>query len=68
MPRKIRALIKDLEKAGWVLDHFTGSHRVFKHPDFSDHVSLSGKKGDDAHHYQERLVKEAVNRARRKSQ
>ena len=68
MPRKIRALIKDLENAGWVLDHFTGSHRVFKHPDFSDHVSLSGKKGNGAHHCQEGLVKAAVNRARRKSQ
>jgi predicted RNA binding protein YcfA (HicA-like mRNA interferase family) len=67
MPRKIRELIKDLEKAGWRLDHFTGSHRVFKHPNVSRHVSLSGKKGDDAHHYQEKLVKEAVDHAHRQS-
>jgi predicted RNA binding protein YcfA (HicA-like mRNA interferase family) len=68
MPRKIRALIKDLEKAGWMLDHFTGSHRIFKHPNVSGHVSLSGKKGADAQRYQERLVKEAIDHARRKSQ
>jgi len=67
MPRKIRALIKDLEKAGWVLHHFTGSHRIFKHPKLSGHVSLSGKKGDDAQCYQEKLVKEAVDDARRQS-
>ena len=68
MLRKIRALIKDLEKAGWVLDHFTGDHRIFRHPELSGHVSLSGKKGADAHHYQEKLVREAVDRAHRKSQ
>jgi predicted RNA binding protein YcfA (HicA-like mRNA interferase family) len=68
MPRKIRALIKDLEKAGWMLDHFTGSHRIFKHPNVSGHVSLAGKKGDDAQGYQEKLVKESIYHASRKSQ
>ena len=68
MPRKLRELIKDLEKAGWLLDHFTGRHRVFKHPNVSRHVSLAGKKGDDAHRYQETLVKEAVEDARPQSQ
>jgi predicted RNA binding protein YcfA (HicA-like mRNA interferase family) len=68
MLRKIRTLIKDLEKAGWVLDHFTGNQRIFKHPKVSGHVSLSGKKGEGAEHYQEQLVKEAVDHARRKSQ
>jgi predicted RNA binding protein YcfA (HicA-like mRNA interferase family) len=57
MPRKIRALIKELEKAGWMLDHFTGNHRIFKHPKVAGHVSLFGKKGADAQRYQERLVK-----------
>ena len=43
MPRKLRELIKDLEQAGWVRDHFTGRHRVFKHPNVSRHASLAGK-------------------------
>ena len=68
MPRKIRALIKDLKKAGWVLDHLSGSHRVFKHPRLSSHVSLSGHDGDDAQHYQEKTMKAAVNDAQRQNQ
>jgi predicted RNA binding protein YcfA (HicA-like mRNA interferase family) len=68
MPRNIRALIKELEKAGWVLDHYTGRHRIFKHPNVAGHVSLFGKKGDDAQHYQEKLAKDAVDHGRRKSQ
>ena len=26
-------LIRDVQKAGWVLDRVRGSHHVFKHPD-----------------------------------
>jgi len=34
-------LINDLEKAGWVLDHFTGSNRVFRHPGVYHSIALN---------------------------
>ena len=61
MPRKIRNLIADLEKAGWWLaDGGKGSHRKFAHPRSQRKVILSGTSGADAHHYQEKLVKIAI--------
>lgn len=33
-----RQLIKVLEANGWELDRVRGSHHVFKHPDFYDHL------------------------------
>jgi predicted RNA binding protein YcfA (HicA-like mRNA interferase family) len=61
MPRKIRQLISDLEQAGFALTPGgKGSHRKFRHPRFSGSVILSGKDGDDAHHYQEKQVRNAM--------
>ena len=61
MPRKIRQLVADLEAAGFdVVVGGKGSHRKFRHPRFSGAVILSGKDGDDAHHYQEKQVRNAV--------
>jgi predicted RNA binding protein YcfA (HicA-like mRNA interferase family) len=61
MPRKIRQLIADLEQAGFVpISGGKGSHRKFRHPRFPGAVILSGKEGDDAHHYQEKQVRNAV--------
>ena len=60
MPRKIRQLISDLEKAEFVLTPGKGSHRKFRHPRFLGSVILSGKEGDDAHHYQEKQVRNAI--------
>ena len=61
MPRKIRNLIADLEKAGWRLDDSgKGSHRKFAHPRSPRKVIVSGASGADAHHYQEKLVKTAI--------
>jgi predicted RNA binding protein YcfA (HicA-like mRNA interferase family) len=61
MPRKIRQLIADLKRAGFVpAPGGKGSHRKFRHPRFSGPVILSGKEGDDAHHYQEKQVGNAV--------
>lgn len=37
-----------------------GSHRKFRHPRLSGAVILSGKEGDDAHHYQEKQVRNAI--------
>ena len=52
MPRKIRQLVADLEKAGFVLvPGGRGSHRKFRHPKFPGSLILSGQAGDDAKHY-----------------
>jgi len=59
MPRKVRQLIADLERAGFVLRGGKGSHRNFQHPK-GYRVTLSGHRGDDAKHYQERDVKLAI--------
>ena len=60
MPRKVRQLIADLEKAGFVNGGGKGSHRNFIHPQ-GLRVLMSGNSGDDAKHYQERDVKRALN-------
>ncbi len=61
MPRKIRELVKDLEKAGWQLaDGGKGRHRKFAHPRSPRKIIVSGSSGADAHHYQEKLVKTAI--------
>ena len=59
MPRKVRQLIADLEKAGFVNRGGKGSHRNFTHPK-GLRVTVSGGSGDDAKHYQERDVKRAL--------
>jgi predicted RNA binding protein YcfA (HicA-like mRNA interferase family) len=59
MPRKVRQLIADLEKAGFENRGGKGSHRNFTHPK-GVRVTLSGQSGDDAKHYQERDVRRAV--------
>jgi len=66
MPRKIRQLVADLEQAGFVLaPGGKGSHRKLRHPLFPGAVILSGKSGDDAHHYQEKQVRNAIREATR---
>jgi predicted RNA binding protein YcfA (HicA-like mRNA interferase family) len=59
MPRKVRQLIADLEKAGFVNRSGKGSHRNFTHPQ-GLRVTISGGTGDDAKHYQERDVRRAL--------
>jgi predicted RNA binding protein YcfA (HicA-like mRNA interferase family) len=58
VPRKIRQLIADLEKHGFVDRGGKGSHRNFLHPS-GVKITLSGVLGDDAKHYQERDLKRA---------
>ena len=52
MPRKIRQLIADLEKHGFVNRGGKGSHRNFLHPS-GVKITVSGAPGEDAKHYQE---------------
>jgi len=59
MPKKIRTLINELEKAGFINRGGKGSHRNFMHPS-GIVLTLSGKSGDDAKPYQEKLVKQKI--------
>jgi predicted RNA binding protein YcfA (HicA-like mRNA interferase family) len=59
MPRKIRQLISDLERSGFVNRGDEGGHRNFEHPKGLK-VTVSGNAGADAHHYQEKLVRRAI--------
>ena len=61
MPRKIRQLIADLEKAGFESRGGKGSHRNFIHPK-GLRVTVSGNAGHDARHYQEREVRRALDK------
>lgn len=59
MPKKIRELIRELEKAGFIDRGGKGSHRNFIHPS-GVLLTLSGKPGEDAKPYQEKLVNEKL--------
>jgi predicted RNA binding protein YcfA (HicA-like mRNA interferase family) len=66
VPRKIRQLVTDLERAGFVLvPGGKGSHRKFRHAKFPGAVILSGNDGADARHYQEKQVRNAVREVNR---
>ncbi|PYY83154.1 addiction module toxin, HicA family [Pseudomonas sp. TKO26] len=41
-----RALINELEAAGWVLERVTGSHHLFKHPYRPNTVPVPHPKRD----------------------
>ena len=58
MPRKIRDLIAELERAGFINRGGKGSHRNYRKGSVS--VVISGQSGDDAKPYQEREVQRAV--------
>ena len=60
MPRKIRELTADLEKAGFINRGGKGSHRNFIHPCCSMPITIFGKPGDDAKRYQEQAVRESI--------
>ena len=66
MPRKLRQLIADLQKAGFVNRGGKGSHRNFEHAASGVNVTLSGQLGADARFYQEKEVREAIENATRK--
>ncbi|HMO65613.1 MAG TPA: type II toxin-antitoxin system HicA family toxin [Verrucomicrobiota bacterium] len=59
MPRKIRQLIADLERAGFRDRGGKGSHRNFLHATGLV-VTVSGKLGDDAPRYLEKQVRRAI--------
>lgn len=59
MPPKIHQLIKELKNAGFKQTRSKGSHRRFEHKSGCN-VTLSGKAGADAHHYQLAQVADAI--------
>ncbi len=65
MPRKIRELIKELEKAGFVNRGGKGSHRNYVHPKVTKPITISGKPGDNARDYQEKAVKIAIKESKK---
>jgi predicted RNA binding protein YcfA (HicA-like mRNA interferase family) len=62
MPRKVRELVADLERAGFTNRGGKGAHRNFTHPS-GGRVTLSGQPGEDARPYQEREVRQAIEEA-----
>ncbi len=65
MPPKVRDLITELERAGFVNRGGKGSHRNFVHPVAQKPVTISGKLGDDAKHYQVRAVRLALEESKK---
>ena len=59
MPRKIRELIRDIERAGFINRGGKGDHRNFEHPN-GMRVTISGQLGGDAKLYQEREVRKKI--------
>jgi predicted RNA binding protein YcfA (HicA-like mRNA interferase family) len=57
MAPKIRDLIAELERAGFIDRGGKGSHRNYVHPKAQKPITISGKLGDDAKHYQVRAVR-----------
>ncbi|MCK4504419.1 MAG: type II toxin-antitoxin system HicA family toxin [Candidatus Aegiribacteria sp.] len=64
MPRKIRELIRDLKKAGFIDRGGKGSHRNFKHSG-GEKITISGNPGDDAKRYQERDLEKALKKVKK---
>lgn len=65
MPKKVRELIAELERAGFIDKGGKGSHKKFFHPNVALPVVISGKPGADARKYQERAVAQALQEAKR---
>ncbi len=59
MARKVRELISDLERAGFVNRGGKGDHRNYRHPK-GGRVTLSGQPGDDVKPYPEQEVRQAI--------
>ena len=63
VPPKIRQLLAVLERRGFEDREGKGSHWNFVHPS-GVRITISGRSGDDAKHYQERDLKRALEQIR----
>jgi len=59
MPPKVGILERQLKKAGFIYFAGKGSHRKYIHPT-GEVVVISGNAGKDAHHYQVKMVQDAI--------
>jgi predicted RNA binding protein YcfA (HicA-like mRNA interferase family) len=59
MPRKVKEIIRDLIRAGFIDRGGKGSHRNFRHPSGS-HITISGGTGEDVKPYQEKALSKAL--------
>ena len=57
MPSKVRELIGELERAGFVNRGGRGNHRNFVHPNVVRPITISGNPGNDAKHNLIRAVR-----------
>ncbi len=60
MPPKIRDLLLELAKAGFVDRGGKGSHRNYVHPKVIKPITVPGKPGDDAKQYLIKAVQKAI--------
>jgi len=67
MPKKIRELKSMLRKAGFTCRSGKGSHTKWEHSSLNYFITLSGNDGDDARHYHEKRVNEAISQLEKKS-
>jgi predicted RNA binding protein YcfA (HicA-like mRNA interferase family) len=65
VPPKVRELIADLQRAGFVDRGGNGSHRNFVHPTVTKPVVMFGNLGDDAKRYQVRAVQLAIEESKK---
>ena len=67
MARKIRELVAELIRSGFIDRGGKGSHRNYRHPS-GVKITISGKLGDDAKKYQERDVEKALKEAKNEAE
>jgi len=60
LPHVFEELLHDLKAAGFVDRGGKGSHRIFVHAKVRKPVTVSGSEGDDVKHYQEKVVRLAI--------
>ena len=66
MPRKIRALIRDLKHAGWYqVPGGKGDHRKFKHDKAKIFVIIPDADNEDAKPYLEKQIRKAIDESSR---
>lgn len=65
MPPKVRELIGNLKRAGFIDRGGKGSHRNFVHPGVAKPVVISGNPGDDAKRYQVHAVELAIEESKK---
>jgi predicted RNA binding protein YcfA (HicA-like mRNA interferase family) len=60
MPKKIRDVKKILKGSGFLMREGKGSHSNWKHPQLETLITIARRDGEDAPHYLEKLVEEAL--------